>query len=126
MGSLLIPEIFSQLKDGKKLIQLKSASPRRDYVNVRDVANAFVACINDTNNYNVYNVCSENSVSVRELTEIINRHLRVKVEFLFSESDRPNEVNETLGSCKKLESLGWSNTLTIEEGIVEIIKSEGL
>lgn len=125
-GMLLIPEVIGQIKDGKKHIQLKAASSRRDYVNVKDVASAFVACVNDTNDYNVYNVCSGTSVSVREITEIINKHLNEKVEFSFAESDRPNEVNETLGSCKKLESIGWKNTLTFEEGIIEIIKSEGL
>lgn len=125
-GMLLIPEIIGQIKDGKKHIQLKAASSRRDYVNVKDVASAFAACVNDTNDYNVYNVCSGTSVSVREITKIINKYLNEKVEFSFTESDRPNEVNETLGSCKKLESIGWKNTLTFEEGIIEIIKSEGL
>lgn len=125
-GMLLIPEIIGQIKKGKKQIKLKAASPRRDYVNVKDVAAAFVACITDINEYNVYNVCSGTSVSVREITEIINKHLAEKVEFLFAESDRPNEVNDTLGSCKKLESIGWKNTIRFEQGIIEIINSEGL
>ena len=97
-GMLLIPEIISQIKEGKKEIQLKSASPRRDYVNVVDVAGAFVACIEDTNDFNVYNVCSGTSVSVREVTEIIKKYLAEKVTFSFAESDRPNEINETLWS----------------------------
>lgn len=125
-GMLLIPEIIGQIKQGKTHIQLKAAFPRRDYVNVKDVASAFVACVNDINDYNVYNVCSGTSVSVLEITEIFNKYLNEKVEFSFAESDRPNEVNETLGCCKKLESLGWKNTLTFEEGIIEIIKSEGI
>ena len=125
-GMLLIPEIIGQIKEGKKVIQLKAADPRRDYVNVKDVAGAFVACINDTNDFNVYNVCSGTSVSVREITEVINNHLKDKVSFSFAESDRPNEVNETLGSCKKLEGIGWQNTIIFEDGIVEILKSEKL
>lgn len=125
-GLLLIPEIVGQLKEGKVQIQLKAASPRRDYVNIVDVARAFLACINDTSDYNVYNVCSGESVSVREITEIINKHLKKKVEFNFSESDRPNEVNETRGSCKKLESLGWKPTISFEEGIIQILKEENL
>lgn len=125
-GMLLIPEIITQIKEGKTKIQLKAAYPRRDYVNVVDVARAFVTCAEDTKDYNVYNVCSGTSVSVIEITEIINRHLKNKVNFSFAESDRPNEVNETLGSCKLLESIGWRNTYTIEEGIIEILKSENL
>ena len=29
-------------------------------------------------------------------------------------------------SCKRLESIGWKNTHTFEEGIIEILKSENL
>lgn len=125
-GMLLIPEIIGQLKEGKEIIQLKAASPKRDYVNIVDVAAAFVTCINDTSDYNVYNVCSGESVSVREITEIINKHLKKKVKFLFSESDRPNEVNETCGSYKKLELLGWKPSLSFEEGIIQILETEKL
>lgn len=125
-GMLLIPEIIGQLKQGKRQIQLKAATPRRDYVNVVDVAGAFVACVNDKNDYSVYNVCSGESVSVKEITETISRHLKNKVEFLFSESDRPNEVEETRGSCKKLMEIGWKPTISFEEGIVDILKSEDL
>lgn len=126
-GKLLIPEIFSQIKEGKKTIQLKAASPRRDYVNVRDLASAIVACANDHSSYEVYNVCSGESVSVKEITEIINRNLKEKVEFVFSSSDRPNEVDETRGNYDRLKHLlGWEPSLSFEEGIIEIIKSENL
>ena len=126
-GKLLIPEIFSQLKSGAKQIHLRAASPRRDYVNVRDLARAIVACANDQSSYDVYNVCSGESVSVREITDIINKHLKNKVEFVFSESDRPNEVDETRGTYDRLRLLlGWQPSMTFEEGIKEIIEAEGL
>ncbi len=125
-GKLLIPEIIGQLKESKKQIQLKAASPRRDYINVVDVAEAFVACIDDTSNYGVYNVCSGKSISVREITELINKHLKNKVEFQFSSSDRPNEVDESRGSCEKLMRLGWKPSISFEEGIIDILKSENL
>lgn len=125
-GMLLIPEIIGQLKEGKKQIQLKAATPKRDYINVVDVARAFVACINDKNEYSIYNVCSGESISVREITEVINNHLSNRVEFVFSSSDRPNEVDETKGSCKKLMEIGWKPTISFEDGIVDILRAENL
>lgn len=125
-GMLLIPEIIGQLKDGKNEIQLKASSPRRDYINVKDVAAAFCACVGDTSSFNVYNVCSGESVSVKEITEIINSQLKVKVTFRFGESDRPNEVDETRGSCEKLRSIGWRPSLSFVDGIKEILDSENL
>lgn len=125
-GKLLIPEIIGQLKEGKEVIQLKAASPRRDYINVIDVAAAIIACSQGSIDFEAYNVCSGTSVSVKEITETINRNLRNKVEFVFSASDRPNDVDETRGSCEKLKKLGWKPSITFEEGIKAILKSENL
>lgn len=125
-GKLLIPEILGQLKDGKKEIQLKASSPRRDYINVEDVAGAIVTCALSNDDFDIYNVCSGESISVREITDIINRNLKSKVSFSFSSSDRPNEVDESRGSCQKLKSLGWKPTISFEEGIKQILLSENL
>ena len=125
-GKLLIPEIIGQLKEGKTCIQLKASSPRRDYINVVDVASAIVTCATSEELYGVYNACSGESVSVREITEIINQNLKTCVEFSFSASDRPNEVDECRGSCEKLKALGWRPSIGFEEGIQNILKSENL
>ena len=125
-GMLLIPEIISQLKEGKEEIQLKAESPRRDYINVVDVASAICICAMSDEDYGVYNACSGESVSVKDITEIINRNLKHKVRFSFSASDRPNEVDETRGSCERLESIGWKKSIGFEDGIREILKEENL
>ena len=125
-GRLLIPEIISQLKEGKTCILLKASSPRRDYVNVVDVARAIVTCAKSDEPYGIYNVCSGESVSVGEITEIINRNLKTKVEFSFSASDRPSEVDESRGSCERLKALGWKPSIGFEVGIQQILESENL
>lgn len=125
-GMLLIPEIIGQLKEGKDTIQLKAASPRRDYINVIDVARAICTCTMGYEEYGVYNACSGESVSVKEITEIINRNLKKKVQFSFSASDRPNEVDESRGSCEKLKSIGWQPSISFEDGIKAILELEKL
>lgn len=125
-GKLLIPEIIGQLKEGKTEIQLKAASPRRDYINVTDVARAICLCAESNEEYEAYNVCSGESISVREITEVINKNLRNKVTFNFSASDRPNEVDESRGSYEKLKALGWQPTISFEEGIKAILEFENL
>ncbi len=124
-GMMLIPEILSQLKEGKKTIQLKDPNPRRDYVNVQDVVRA-IKCAVDKDEYSgceAYNISSGISYSVKEITEIINRNLKESICFSFGDSDRPNEVNETLGSYDKIKNdLGWKPTIDFEVGIKNIIK----
>lgn len=120
-GRLLIPEIEAQVAEGKTVIQLKASSPRRDYVHVNDVATAIISSFNDIPGCNIYNVCSNRSLSVKDISEIINLYLKQKVRFEFSDSDRPNEVDETIGSYEKIRtSLGWKPGVSFEEGISEI------
>lgn len=126
-GKLLIPEIIGQLHECKDVIQLKSPHPRRDFVNVKDLARAICMCANNTKSYSVYNVCSGYSVSVEEITEIFNKYLNKKVVFRFSDSDRPNEVDETRGSYDKIKrELGWEPQISFEEGIKQLLESENL
>lgn len=125
-GKLLIPEIIGQLKEGKEEILLKAASPRRDYINVIDVAGAICTCALSNEEYDIYNVCSGKSISVREITETINKYLKHKVNFVFSSSDRPNEVDDTRGSCEKLKLIGWNQQIPFEDGIRVVVESENL
>lgn len=125
-GKLLIPEIIDQLKAGQDVIHLRSSSPRRDYIHVKDVAEAFCLCARLKEAYSVYNVCSGESHSILEITQIINRNLKRKVQFSFSSSDRLNEVDETRGACTKLQSLGWQPSISFEEGIKRVLEYENL
>lgn len=126
-GKLLIPEIIGQLHEGKDVIQLKSPHPRRDFVNVTDLARAICLCANQTTSYSVYNVCSGYSVSVEEITEIINKYLKRKVVFRFTDSDRPNEVDETRGSYERIKrNLGWEPQISFEDGIRQLLEAENL
>lgn len=122
-GKLLIPEIFQQVVNGSKTINLNDAFPRRDYVNVTDVAKAIKKCIDANDRNGTYNICSGKSYSVKEVTEIINSNLKKPVVFRFKESDRINEVNETVGSYEKFQGdFNWEPSIPLEEGILSIIK----
>ena len=125
-GKLLIPEIISQIKEGKTRIQLKAANPRRDFVNVVDLARAILLCVEIDASIGPFNVCTGRSISVREITEIINSNLQNKVEFVFSVSDRPNEVDETRGSYDSIKAMGWEPTICFEDGVKEILSFENL
>ena len=127
-GSLLIPEIIQQLKEHKDTIQLRDPHPRRDYINVKDIASALKACVDvDHNGIRRYNLCSGTSYSVLELTEIINSFLPKPVKFAFSKSDRVNEVDETIGTYDKIKNeLGWHPSIDFKQGIYNLLKFENI
>jgi nucleoside-diphosphate-sugar epimerase len=126
-GYLLIPEIIQQLKEGKKQILLRDPNPRRDYINVMDVARAIIKAIDIKGNNSIYNVCSGISYSVKEITEIINAKLKNPVQFIFGKSDRHVEIDETKGSYLKIkEELDWQPLIEFEKGIEMILNNENL
>ena len=125
-GMALIPEIVEQLKEDKQQILLKNPIPKRDYVNVTDAAAAFVRCTQDNNDYCAYNICSGKSISVKQITELINKHLKKKVVFNFQEQGESNPADEIRGCNKKLKKTGWKPIKTFEQGIIEILNAHDL
>jgi len=127
-GEMLIPTIIKKLKQNKKSIQLKDSSPRRDYVYITDVVKAILYCMNlDFKEVETYNVCSGKSYSVLEMTAIINSFFNNKIEFSFGVTDRKNEIDETVGSYKKInKKTGWVPDFDFKDGMKHLLVSEGI
>jgi nucleoside-diphosphate-sugar epimerase len=120
----LIPNIFRQLMNSEKKVTLKDSEPKRDFIYVSDVVGAIVSAIkNSAYDFEIFNLCSGLSYSVREVTEIINGLLRRKVDFIFSENhDRVIEVSDTRGDRSKISDFyNWAPKYTIEMGLKELI-----
>lgn len=118
--SFLIPEIIAQIKSGKKHILLKDSRPRRDFVHVTDVANAVCKAITSNFDFDILNIASGTSYSVKELSEIVKKEASdPDLEFHFDASVvRPNEVLETVGSKEKINKvLNWEPLISLQEGI---------
>ncbi len=125
----LVPSIIKQIREGKNNIYLKDPNPKRDFIFINDVVNAIIKVIQkEFNNFEILNICSGESYSVREVTEIINRLLMKKVNFVFDEElQRKNEVNDTRGSRVKIgEFLGWEPYYSFEKGLKKIIDKYNL
>lgn len=127
-ANFLIASIFEQIKNNRDIILLKDPNPKRDYVYVDDLVSAIISAIVSDKQFGIYNICSGESYSVREITEMINRNLKNKVKFLFDENNkRIAEIKDTLGSNQKIKNeLGWSVKYSFEQGICKIIAENGL
>lgn len=107
-----------------KLLVLFQASFKRNYIHVRDIANTFLFVIE---NYDKcvgepFNVgLSSANLSKLELAQRIKQYIPdlVIIEDEFAEDfDKRNYIV----SNKKLESLGWAPSFTLDNGIEELIK----
>lgn len=122
--NMLIPSILAQLNQAQ--IRLRDPHPRRDYIHVRDVANAFLAALtsNSPEAVNVYNIGSASSYSVAELLEILLTQCQQQPEVIWGHQRRPSDVDEVVADIAKARrELNWQPQIPLQEGLKELCAS---
>jgi nucleoside-diphosphate-sugar epimerase len=97
---------------------------KRNYIHVRDVANTFIHGIDNFEAMagQIYNVgLSEANLSKLELCQAIKRHIPGLV-IIQEELQKDPDQRNYIVSNEKLESTGWSASVSLDEGLVEVIK----
>lgn len=120
-GSFLIPTIIEQLNN--KTIRLKDAEPRRDFINVLDVCEAFKAAVETSfSESQIFNIGYGRSYSISDLIEIINNNLLEHVQVEFTNERRPNEIMDVIADTSKARKmLNWEPKIDLAEGIKRIL-----
>jgi len=113
----IISKIVKQSLDSdSKFIKVDNIEPKRDYVYIADVVRAMEKTI-ELKGYNVYNIGSGKSYSVKELCDIA---IDLKPEkMIFSENKkRKNEIDNIVADISKAKKeLDWEPETDIEQGI---------
>lgn len=92
-----------------------------DLVYVEDVVNAILKVSENWTN-DVFNVSTQEGISISELIKIIERELEVSLNITILPENRTDIENKRVGSVDKLKQLGWNPKYTISEGIKETYK----
>lgn len=121
--SFFIPSIIKQINND--FIYLDDSRPKRDYIYVDDVISAIYKCIineNLSDSFNVYNLGTGISTSVKDVAELILEVSQSKSKLIFSNKVRKGEVLETKADIKKIKKdLKWNYKISLREGIEKII-----
>lgn len=121
----LVPTVVAGIRSGA--IELADAAPRRDFVHVDDVADAFVRAISWRHDgCEAVNVGSGRSTSVAELVAIAVRASGRDVAVRFAGGARPDEIADVVADVRKAAAtLGWRPRVALESGIEDLIRSSG-
>lgn len=98
----------------------------RDFVDVRDVVDAYYRLLMDGKVGEVYNICSGEAISlssvVDEIAQQVNVKIRTRTNPLYM---RPNDNHEIVGSSCKIESeIGWKRRISFRDTIRDMIAYE--
>ena len=108
---------LKQKIDNKPLTIVGSGYQQRDFINVKDVCNAFVKAFKSKNYNNVYNIGSSKPKKILELAKILeNRIIHIP--------KRPGEPFKTFSNINKaIKYLNWKPKILFENGVQELLKN---
>jgi GDP-4-dehydro-6-deoxy-D-mannose reductase len=98
---------------------------RRDFVDVRDAVEAYVALANQGRPGHIYNVCAGRSFRIRDLLQILIDATGGNVPVLADPSRiRPNDVLDIYGDHAKLtQETGWEPRIPLHQSLTELLDS---
>ena len=119
--NFLIPSIIAQLRYGK--IELKDPEPKRDFIYISDIIEAYIKAGEFKGNFDVFNIGYGKSYSVKEIVDKIIYLYGKDVKVKYSGERRKNEIMDTIANIKKAkEKLGWKPGVEIDNGLSNLLK----
>lgn len=114
-------DFYRKLKaDPGRLEILGNGKQTKSYLHVSDCVSAIVKITDaQKKNFEIYNVGGAKSTSVDEVARLVAKEMGAKPEFFHSggEAGWVGDVARTNIDVRKLESLGWKQKVSLEEGI---------
>jgi GDP-4-dehydro-6-deoxy-D-mannose reductase len=103
------------------MLRTGNPDPARDFTDVRDVVRAYVAAA--TLEPGVYNVCSGQAASVRDLIAMVTEAARLPVRHdVDPERFRPHDVPEVRGSAELLTAAsGWKPEIPLNQTVADAL-----
>jgi len=121
---LLVNDLtYRSIKEGYAVIY--EPNFLRTFIHVRDIANAFLFAMHNQPRMvdNVYNVGSNGmNYSKKEICEIIRQHVP-RTHFDYSGDGEDEDKRNYQVSYDKINRLGFQTSITIDQGILELIKA---
>ncbi len=111
---------------GVRVLRVGNLQARRDFLDVRDVVRAYRRLLEEGRSGAVYNVCSGEARSLREvvetLVELSGTGARVEVD---PERFRPVDIPLLVGDSSRLRALGWAPRIELRQTLSDLLEAEG-
>lgn len=122
-SSHLLPALMRKFHDAKECGAREvaiwgSGNPRREFLNVDDLADACLFLMRHYNEPGHINVGTGEDLTIRELAELV-REIVSPEAILSFDSSKPDGTPRKLLDVSKLHQLGWQHRMALRDGIAE-------
>jgi len=106
----------------KPVIHIGNGTIVRDFVDVRDVVEAYYLLLTRGAKGEVFNVCSGQGRAIQDIVTLLSEMLRIRVETIQEKSRiRPIDNPRIVGSYQKIQQdLGWKPTIPFKESLMSM------
>jgi GDP-4-dehydro-6-deoxy-D-mannose reductase len=116
---------IAEIEKHKKepVIEVGNLEAKRDWTDVRDMVRAYLLVVQKGKPGEVYNICSEKTIKVGDMLNLLLKMTKVKVKVHQDPSRlRPSDVPILLGDCKKFrQATGWKPTIPFEKTMKDLL-----
>jgi len=118
-----IPWLVSEIKNNAEKIDLTKGEQERDFINVVDVASAVAKIVTENGAYyEEYEVGTGNITNLKEFAKLVKKLANSSTKLNFGIKEyRDFEIMKLNTDSTKLKKLGWSPSLSLEEGISQML-----
>ena len=127
MNCLVIPALIknihdAKLKKKKEVVIWGTGKPSRDFLFVDDLVDASIFLMFDYDGNDCFNIATGVDHSIAELAEIIKKEIGFEGNIRYDES-YPDGVIRKVSDVTKINKLGWTSKISLEEGIQKTYQS---
>ena len=118
-----IPWLVNEIKNNAEKIDLTKGDQERDFINVVDVASAVAKIVAENGAYyEEYEVGTGNVTNLKNFAKLVKKLANSTTNLNFGiKQYRDFEIMKLNTNPKKLKKLGWSPSLSLEEGITQML-----
>src|SRR5213594_4927977 len=118
LAALLRKAHEAKTRNDRKLVIWGTGKPRREFLNVDDLASACLLLLQKYDSPEIINVGCGEDISIRELAELICDVVGFEGELAW-DTTKPDGTPRKLLDIKKLRALGWHPTISLRDGITQ-------
>lgn len=122
--SHVLPALLRKFHEAKEnneaeVVVWGTGQPRREFMHADDVADACLFLMDRYNGKEPVNIGAGKDISIKELAELIKGIVGYTGNITFDAS-KPDGTPRKVVDVSRLSSMGWKNSISLEEGIKEV------
>ena len=113
----LLRKFNTAKQEGRPTVEIwGTGSPRREFLHVDDLAEACVFLMNHYNESGLVNIGVGHDITIKDLAYLVKDITGYEGDIIFNAS-KPDGTPRKLLDVSKIKDLGWSATISLEDGI---------